>query len=395
MNRSFLLLFFVFMPLLLSGCWDINELNNMGIVTGIAIDKGGNEKYKMSVEIINAPELTPEKAGWNTPSIVYSLEGESIANLSDKMNMGVSKQLIYSHLRTLVISEEVAREGLLEFFHYIENNREIRDDFDILIAKDVSAEDVISIMSPTEKVSSLKIFSQLKTGAKVWGSYPKIRLSNIISALVSEGRQPVMAAVTVTGSVKKGGDMENNKNIKSQAMVEIINMGVFKKEKLLGYLSINDIRNYLWTQDQLDFTSLTIPCNGNKIFTVRVNHSDAKIKAEYRNGKSNIQVNLEMEARIEEFQCKDDITKVETYKTLENKIESYVKKEVEDTIKKVQEEYEVDIFGFGEDMNRQDYYAYKKIKDQWDEKFTEADIDVKVLVKLRRTEIFTKGFLTK
>ena len=47
---SFVILF------LLTGCWDYNELNNYSIVSGVSIDKSGDE-YEASVLISNSPMI--------------------------------------------------------------------------------------------------------------------------------------------------------------------------------------------------------------------------------------------------------------------------------------------------------------------------------------------------
>ncbi len=47
--------------LLLTGCWDKVELNEISIVTGIAIEKGEKGKFLVTVETINAPQLSAEQ----------------------------------------------------------------------------------------------------------------------------------------------------------------------------------------------------------------------------------------------------------------------------------------------------------------------------------------------
>ena len=80
------------MILLLTGCWDQRELADITIITGMAVDKGKKGKYKLTIEGINATELNDKTAGGNSPTVVYSLEGDSIEELSQKMNIGVSKE---------------------------------------------------------------------------------------------------------------------------------------------------------------------------------------------------------------------------------------------------------------------------------------------------------------
>ena len=57
-------------------------------------------------------------ASGNSPSIVYSLEGNTVAELV-KMNIGISKSLVYSHMRVFVMSKDIAKQrhdGISRFF---------------------------------------------------------------------------------------------------------------------------------------------------------------------------------------------------------------------------------------------------------------------------------------
>jgi spore germination protein KC len=394
MNRVLRLFGCLVIVSLLSGCWDQRELNQVSIVTGMAVDKGKTKKFRLTVEVLIPAELSPKKGVGNTASVVMSLEGNTISELGQKMNIGLTRKLIYSHMRTVVISEKIAREGLLDFFEYMERNREIRNDFNVVIAKKVSAANVLQVTFPVRKVSTLKLHDQLNMAMKEWGSDPKVRLRDIISALTSEGRQPIMEVVSIAGSPRKGKLVENNKTVKPDALVKIINVGVFKGEKLIGYISSEDARNYLWTQGKLQETSLTVPCGKKKFFIIRVFHSSTHIQAKYQKGRPVIDVNLNVESRLDGIQCHQDLDNLKTYKSLQQKIDQYIQKDVTKTIQTVQKKYKVDIFGFGEDMMRQDYQEYKKVKGKWDEEFSRAKINVHVKAKLRRSGLRTKSFLS-
>ncbi|MEV5027439.1 Ger(x)C family spore germination protein [Paenibacillus sp. LPE1-1-1.1] len=392
--RLFLIRFVCLAIILLmqTGCWDNLELNEIGLVTGIAIDKGKQHMYQFTVELSSPSEFSVKKTSGNSPSILYSLEGDSIAELSNKMNVGLSRRLVYTHTRIIVIGEALAREGTLEFLKYLQASREIRDTAKVFLAKGAQARDILGIAFPIDTVASKKLSSQLESGQSDWGMYPDVMLKTVIADMISNGRQPVMAAVTVRGPIEEGGTMEADRKIKPPAILEIIGMGIFKKEKLLGFVPLTDIRSYLWTQDQLKTTNITQSCGNKKKFIVTVYHSHTGIKARYVNEKPHIKVRLRMEGRIESYQCKEDTTKIATYQALEKKTNDYINKMVEGTIHKVQKSYGVDIFGFGEEMERQHFDQFKKVRDDWDEEFTRADIQVDVEVKIRHGGLITNSF---
>ncbi|MCS0669821.1 Ger(x)C family spore germination protein [Cytobacillus firmus] len=379
--------------ILLSGCWDQRELGEITVVTGMAVDKGEDDKYTLTVEGINATELNNRTASGNAPSIVYSAEGNSLAELTYRVNEGISRHLIYSHMRTLIIGEELAKEGIIDFIDFLERNREIRDDFNILIARGAKGSDVLKVTYQFQKSTSLKLHTQLDTMMKDWGGDPGVRMNDVITAWTAPGRQPVMAAVRIKGDPEAGASAENMMKVTPDALVVLDSLAIFKGDKLEGFLTLEDSRNYLWLQNKINKTSITVKCSENQYLGLRVYDTRTKIKGKLENGKAKINVKIRAEAYIDGTHCNDQLDKAKTYKERGGIAQKQINEMVTKTIEKVQQEYGTDIFGFGEVVLRQDYQNFKKVLKNWDEKFADADINVDTTLIIRRTGIRTNSFL--
>ncbi|MDF1509553.1 Ger(x)C family spore germination protein [Robertmurraya sp. DFI.2.37] len=390
------------LSLTLTGCWDSTELNDVSIVTGIAIDPGKEKRYRLTVGYVNASMLSPQQPTEGAPVSIMSLEGNSLPEISARMNIGVSRKLVFSHTRALYINEEVAiNDGVGSFLDSLERNPQFRNDFNILITKGDPAEKFPTINDPVEKVPSLKVQKQVKSLLEGWGGDPRVRLTDFIDAIVSHGRSPVASSVTIKGDPEKGKNVESNMMTKAPARIMLGGIAVFKKDKLSGYLSMEDTRNYLWTQ-KLESTMVTIPCaNHGKeqkeklFFDLAITNNKSTIKAFYKGDQPHLKVDIYSEARLTSMQCKEDLSKKETYLDLEKKSSKYVKDMIVATIKKVQNEFGLDIFGFGEALYRQDYKKAKEVEDKWNEEFARADVDVNVHVAIRRSGIRGKSFLSE
>jgi spore germination protein KC len=390
------------LPLLLfvlSGCWDKLELNDVSIITGIAIEKGGEENpYRMTVSSINSAEFSKTGASGNTPSTTFSLEGKSVSELATKMNVGMTRKQIYSHTRIVVIDEEIARAGMLEFLDFLERSGEFRNDFNLLIARGVKASDILKVAYPLQKDPSMKIHNQANSLEEYWGGDPGVRLTDFITALIVEGRHPVAATVTIKGDPKKGESVDNNKKLDLDAIVLIDGMGIFKNDKLTGTLNIEDTRAYLWTQD-IKNTNLSVPCKDieeedvPKYNDIRIVTAATKKETKYKNGKAELVVKIISEAELVGTHCAEPLTDPKTFDKYEKQAEKFVEADVKRVINKVQEDYKVDIFGFGEGMNRSNHKAFKKVKGDWDTIFTEADVKVEATIFLRRSGIRNDSFL--
>lgn len=388
----------IVLVLLLSGCWDKEELNDVSIITGIAIEKGENALYKLSIGSINSQELNKTSATGNTPSSVFSLEGNSVSELSNKMNIGLTRKQIYSHTRILVIDEKIAEEGLLEFLDFLERSGEFRNDFNILISKGVKASDILKIPYAVQKDPSLKIHQQAQSLLEEWGGDPRVRLTDFILSVVAPGRQPVASVVTIKGNSKKGSSVENNKML-DPVMVVFDGIGVFKLDKLVGVLSMKDSRAYLWTED-LKQTNLSVPCGqegdaGPKFNDIEIISTSTEKQTKYKQGKAQLVVKIMGEADLVGTHCAYPLSKRSTFEKYEKQAEEFIEEEVKSTITKVQEEYGVDIFGFGETLNQSNHKVFKKIKADWDQYFKEADVKVEANIFLRRSGIRNDSFINE
>lgn len=379
--------------LILTGCWDKKELANITVVTSMAIDKGENAKFKLTAEGLNSRELNNKTAGGVAPSVVFSEEGDSVAELTKKLNTGLSRHLIYSHMRILVVSEEIAREGMFGFVDYLERNREIRDDFNFLISRNTKAADVLKVTYPFQKSSSMKLFIQLRTLEKEWGGDPDVRMNDVISAWTSPGRQPVLQAVRIKGNPEKGNSVDNMNKVSPDAIVIADSLAVFKSDKLLGFMNIKNTRDYLWTQDNLRQTSIAFPYRDKKIVTVRIYNNKTKMKTRLVGGKAKMNVKVHAVGYVEGTQYPLNFNDVKDYRKVEDLTEKQIQKEVKGTIRKAQTTYKADIFGFGEELYRHYPRDFKKVENKWDEVFSKGDIEVEVIFNLRRSGIRTKSFL--
>ncbi|WP_185763282.1 Ger(x)C family spore germination protein [Niallia circulans] len=370
---------------LLSGCWDRKELRNVSVVTGMAVDVGDHQKYKLTVETTAASEVNPRSAEGYAPANVQALEGNTIAELTHKFNIISEQSLILSHMRVLVISEEVAEKGMMEFMDFMDRNREIRDDFDIVIARDSKAASVLKTNNMYKKSASLKIFTQLVSMYNDWGGVPKLRLNDFIRIYKSDGQTPVLVALKVKGDPKKGGNIENMKTVTPENKVDVDSLAIIKGGKLVGYISIYDVRNMLFVQNNLKSTIITAKCgNGAKSMGYRVTASKTNVIATEEDGVPSFTINVKTEGNLQNNECLTNMSKIYAFKGYEDIINKKMERAILDTVNRTREQYNADIFGLGERLKDQDYKQFKKYRDNWDEGFSKAKINIRFNTEIKQ-----------
>ncbi len=381
---------------LLSGCWDRKELMNVSIVTGMAVDKGDNQKYRLTVETTAASEVSPRTAEGFAPANVQTLEGNTIAEITHKFNITSEQSFILSHMRLLVISEEIAEKGMLEFMDFLDRNREIRDDFEVVIARGGDAADVLKVNNMYKKSASLKVYTQLVSMYKDWGGVPELKLNDFIRIYNSDGQTPVLVAMKVRGDPKKGGNIENMKSVTPESKVDVDSLGIVKGGKLLGYISFYDVRNMLFVQNNIKSTVISAVCGkDDKKIGYRVTNSLTKVTAAEKEGVPTFTIKVKTEGFLLGTQCLTNIKKPYAFEDFEKAINTLMEKEITDSIEKMKEDFNADIFGLGELLREQDYKHFKKYKNNWDEGFAKSKIQIIFDSEIKRTGLRNERLIMK
>lgn len=126
MKKIILLISFI---LILSGCYDYKELNDMSIVSGIGIDFIDNE-YIVSLEITRSSK---DGSSTEIESNVVTGSDSNISNAFNKaMNM-TDKEVYLEHVELLIISTELAEYGISDVFDYIVRNTTINSNYFVVI----------------------------------------------------------------------------------------------------------------------------------------------------------------------------------------------------------------------------------------------------------------------
>lgn len=386
MIRKWLLV--VLLSITVTGCWDYTELPDVFFVVGMAVDKGTPPyKYKVTVECIVPTEYDKTTGGRVAPSQLYSMQGNTVADLSRKMNVGLGRELIYSHMQLLAIGESILREGETQFFDYLERSRETRDNFNVVVVKGRKAEEVLKITNPTEKYATGKLNKQLRIAAREWGSDPDIRLSDLLNARMMPGKGAVMASIQVTGDPESGRGNLENPLPPSNAVIS--GLAVIRDMKLLGFMDIKDTRSYLWLKGGLHNTSVTAPLGEGRVFTIRIIKSKTKVKASHEGETPRFHVTIRMDSFLEMTQSPEAITtlKMEEYARY---AEETIEADIRQTLKKAQEIYKTDIFNFGSHMYRQQPKFLKPIREEWNTYFARAEVTVETHVRIKRVGLNTE-----
>lgn len=380
--------------LLLSGCWDMRTPAQYVIVSSMSVTTGEHSNYHVYLQTINSLEFASGKARGNSPTLSVDAEGNTIDEAFGRIEQRTSRKLELSHMMLLVLDTKLlATDRGILFFDFLESMKDIRNDIQIVAAHRVPASEFSKLYFSDNRVSAAKIRLGLDMVESNWGGTPNSNLKNFIQAITSEGREPVISSVTIDNPSAKSYGVDAGK--RSDAPTRIITDGtaVMRRAKIVGHLNTEETRDLLLAQDQIKKTSLTVMCASRKYVQVRIESSDTRVNVRYANNRPKIRIDISVKGGISENQCQTvQLNKAAGYDTVRTLTEQTIQKHVETTIKKVQKEYGVDIFGFGEILMRSHYRTFKKVKAHWDDEFARADVTVKAEAEIMRDGTSAKSY---
>lgn len=339
-NKLVILIFIITIyPTTLCGCWNYREIDTLAIVAGIAIDKDlVTNQYKITTEII-----TPQTQGSSSSisSELYSCEGNSIFSAVRAIIEKTGLRLYWSDAKVMVISESIAREGVIPVIDWFDRDAEPRFDMWMLIAKGTSAAEILKTKVKINEVVSFHLDDIMKSGTEL-SKFTDSRLFSIIDEISSEKKSSSVATV-------------KNEPSDSKIAPRLSGSAILKANKLVGYLDGDETLYMLMIKNRTKEGLITLKnvSGSDTSITLEIFNNRTKLTPLYKNGTVSIIIDIYPVVGIAEVEGTKDFMKEENLKILQGEAEKKIQAQVQYLITKLQKEYNSDILGFGETFEKE------------------------------------------
>lgn len=375
-------IFICLIVLLLTGCYNYEELNDIAIISAFSIDYSDGE-YKVSYQIVNSNNNNNSNGFEQASFVVYDSPAVSLEESARKATLITSKRLYASHLKVLVLSEEVAKNHLANVVDFIYRNPDVRNEFFVLISKDSNPRDVLEVITPLVNLSSEDIANSLLNSDNILGMNEIVKFSDLLNKYLNPKMEITIPSLEIIGNKNGGEDTENLKTSNYNANVRISTMSVFKNNKFRGYLSEKESLSYSFIIGNLKKTIIRYNCDDSNYAIADLTDVKSSLDAK-RDGK--IVLNIRGRGAIAEVNCKLDLTKPKVIEKMNNDLNKSIEKMIKTSFKDIMEKYDSDIYGIEDLYYKKNNKYYNKIKDNWDEYFRNIKLEVNSDVNL-----FAKG----
>lgn len=364
--------------LILTGCWNYYELNNLAICTGIAIDKTEG-KYEVTYLISNAKKNEVSAKEGEAGTTTYSGIGDTIQEAINDIQIKMPFEPYSGHLVVTIISEDIAKEGIENILDYLARDTESRNFFYILLSKNTKAKNILEIISPLQTFPSQTIASDIETSSAESSLIYKITYNDFIYTLLEQGINPVLNSVTIIGNKEKGTDSKELSDTVPQATIKIDTLGIFKEDKLLGWSTTEESKGINLLTNNVENFYVKTKCEDKYMMNYIEN---IKTKTDINLENNTVKIKISGKSKILETNCKIDLENPETIKTLEENIKKELDRIIKESTYLVQKKYNTDVLGYGKIIQKKNPKKWNKIKNNWDEIFKNLKIETDFNIKI-------------
>ncbi|WML27009.1 Ger(x)C family spore germination protein [Neobacillus sp. OS1-33] len=381
---------------ILTACWNQKELTDLAFVMALGIDKGEDDLYHVSFQLVNPGNVSAGQGGGGQglPIAVYKSTGRTMTEAARNATKEVSRRLYYAHTNVVVVSEELAKDRtqFLNLLDSFARDPEFRTTTEILVARDASAEEIVTTLTILDKLPVSKITKEIKSTEAMKGENFSISIDDLIDGIVGSGKEPVLNGYQLIGMKEEANKAENLQKTTTDAFLTADGLAVIKDGALIDWIESKKSRGVLWVLDKAKSTDITLKWKGKKnALSIVPIRSKTKVSTIFKQGKPVINIKIENEGWLSEANTAIDLMDPKTIGKIEKLTEKAIKKEVQISVKEAKR-LKCDIFGFGDVVHKANPDLWKKLERDWNNYFSDLEVNVKVDSYLRREGVRTNPF---
>lgn len=383
-------LLFILVVIFLSGCWSSKEIEELGLIIGTAIDLDNEgefedrqrgmtngDVFKLTNQLITAETANNATNGGQSQVRAYkniTETGDAVLPALRNMILRIDKRAFGEHAKVIVIGEELARsynlEQVLDFFR---REQEMRPSTLIVIAKGSASKTlesaeatVIPAIQVVEMVQGMERTTKILTPTPIAKIEGQLNSGNsfLLQTVATENNdRKLTGAAMIDGNTKTLRAFLNDQETEGVSWITGKGKG--------GLVRSYDDEAHL----PIVYESLSMK---------------SKIKPTVKGDSISFTVKIETEGRIgEHWDISGKAFDSKYMKRAEKAAEKEIERLVKNVLVKTQEEYKMDVLGFGRSLQISYPQVWNKVKNNWDETFSEIPVKFSVNVSIK--EMGTSG----
>lgn len=281
---------------LITGCWNMKELEHMFYAHALGIDYTGNQ-YVVYVQILDFAPLAKGGGGGQSQSPMWV--GKGIGRTIDvaihHLYAASQRRIFWGHLNTVILSEAALKKHKAEkLLDLVGRYNEFRKNMWIFATRD-SIEKMLSTATLLEKSPVYSKLSDPRDTFHQRSFIEPIRLYRFLAYLHEPGHTSILPTLTVTG------EHWSSENQKPKDVTMMTGICILKDGKWNSWLAKRDIGGMRWLNKDISRAALIIPVKQESEITIICENPEPVILPEMRNGQVFFNIKLRVTSSIIEM----------------------------------------------------------------------------------------------
>lgn len=279
--------------------------------------------------------------------------------------------MFFGQRQLIFLGEQLVRNGLKGWLDNTTRLSEASIRSDLFV---IQGSDAIDALKMGGTLEPLPVVGALKKHERSGGRGETTLLDFLIAANRS-GIHPTLPAAKLSQS----------KHMKPEKFFELSGVAILDEElKLAGFMDMEEDRDLLWLLNKLRKITLEADMDGGNVSAGFINLRSSIKPSRKKDGTWHFDITLHGDGDLLENNTEMDAGNKQVLNKFELALEQAVAKHMLATIHKVQDEFGLDIFGFGVVVHRKFPKLWPGLKDRWDEEFRRSTFRIEADLNLER-----------
>ncbi|WP_394217483.1 Ger(x)C family spore germination protein [Halobacillus trueperi] len=371
------------MLFVLTGCWDIKEIEDVGIITGMGLDVDDEKEKLTMINQYVVPGKIPTQQSNSQQGIPYqniSQSGETFFEIIRNNSLESNRPPNYTHLKSILTStalfEKERADKVIDLFI---RDHEFRRTTPVFLTREPVLE-VLNTNPTKELFPSIQIKSLSENFQKNNQNPTNLSIGDM-SQLISEEKSFLIPGITL-----------NEGNITSSGA------GIIEAESsnYVGWIDVEDMEGvrYMHNTVQGGFIYLDEEAIEEGPIILEIKGSNTKFKTKASGDQLEMTIQIETSTVLaEDWGTGRNVYKKGWKKEIEEAANDVIQGKVERVLKLAQQEYQIDFLNVSKWVHIHEPKYWEDHEKEWNEIFPEVDFKVDVTTKI--TDFGTQNFNTE
>jgi len=376
---------------LFTGCWDKMEIDKQLFISVIAVDLGKDysnkkeakemklsdpfqgrvqqKKLSITYGFPDMSELGPGKSGTAKDQFI-NVDAASMEDGIFEATGKSSRSIYLSQTKLLMISSGILEDPDIfkEIIDYIERHPNLNKMMQIVVVEG-SAEEYVKYQPPMEKNVEYYLTGLMENTKKNSTILP-VTVSEMLIQLGQNGNAIIPKL-----------EIEKEKN-----EITLSGVAIIKNYGLKGYLTRLEVADLEIMRGNAKGGKRVIYKEGHPI-DVNIEDIDRKLRVSGDKNKLKFNIDIKIEGQLKGYYIDNNVFSKEELNSIEKNFSDSLSKECNTIAKMLQNNFQVDPIGLREYLEERKPSLWNEVKDNWDEVYKDADINVNINFKIRRIGI--------